>query len=277
MNQPFYTPEQLRTLPHIGLKYLKTSQSGHIFVITLNRPEKRNAFHGPMAEEIAFALGYANQEDTIRCVVIRAEGPVFCAGADLISFLNEDREDIPVSPPAPLRPVNLGEAFAMLNKPSIAQIEGPVYAGGFLILAGVTFAYAVPEAVFSLPEVKRGLWPMQVMASLKTILPIRKILEMCITARTYTAGEAMAMGLISSIVLKEMIEKEVTDLAREISGNAPLAISKGIEAFRSLSGQPSGPDYRALREKLEFLLQSEDAAEGIVAFKEKRDPVWKNR
>lgn len=118
---------------------------------------------------------------------------------------------------------------------------------------------------------------MQVMASLNTLLPVRKILEMCITARTYTAEEALAMGLISRIAAKEMIEKEVTDLAREISGNAPLAISKGIEALRSLSGLPTGRDYRALREKLEFLLQSEDAAEGIAAFKEKRDPVWKNR
>ena len=276
MNQPFYTPEQLRTLPDTGFRYLKTSRSGYVLTVTLNRPEKRNAFHEPMAEEIAFALGYAAREETIRCLVIKAVGPVFCAGADLTSFLDDGKENIRTIP-APLRPVNLGEAFATLNKPSIAQVEGPVYAGGFLVLAGVTLAYAVPEAVFSLPEVKRGLWPMQVMASLKAILPARKILEMCITARTYTAGEALAMGLISFVARKEIIENEVTGLARDISENAPLAISKGIEAFRSLSGQPSGADYRTLREKLEFLLQSEDAAEGIAAFKEKRSPVWKNR
>ncbi len=276
MNQPFYTPEQLRTLPDTGFRYLKISRSGHVFIITLNRPEKRNAFHQPMAEEIAFALAYANQEETIRCVVIRAEGPVFCAGADLGSFLHDGQEERSTLP-APLLPVNLGEAFASLHKPSIAQVEGPVYAGGFLILAGVTFAYAVPETGFSLPEVKRGLWPMQVMASLKTILPTRKILEMCITARIYTAEEALAMGLVTGITGKETIEKVVMNLARDISENAPLAISKGIEALRSLSGQPSGSDYRALREKLEFLLQSADAAEGIAAFKDKRKPVWKNR
>lgn len=276
MNQPFYTSDQLRALPDTGLRYLKTSRSGHILVMTLNRPEKRNAFHEMMAEEIAFVLGYANQEDTIRCVVIRAAGPVFCAGADLTSFLSDAHESIRTFP-APLRPVNLGEAFSLLNKPSIAQIEGPVYAGGFLILAGATFAYAAPEAVFSLPEVKRGLWPMQVMASLQTILSVRKILEMCITARVYTAGEALDMGLINRISSKDMIEKEVMELAREISENAPVAISKGIEALRSLSGQSSGSDYGTLREKLEFLLQSEDAAEGIAAFKDKRNPVWKNR
>lgn len=276
MNLIFFTPEQLHGFPDVSLRYLEVVQKGHILTMTLNRPEKRNAFNPLMADEIAFTLEYAGLHDEIRCLVVKAAGPVFCAGADLASFAGNNGNDTR-SVPVPRHPVNLGDAFASLHKPSIAQIEGPVLAGGFLILAGVTFAYAVPEARFSLPEVKRGLWPMQVMASLSKILPSRRVLEMCITAKTYSSGEALDMGLLSRVAGKDDIEKEIAALASEIAQNAPLAISRGMETFQSLPELPTSLTYRRLQEELNKLLESEDAAEGINAFLEKRTPVWKNR
>jgi len=273
---PFYTEEQLRTFSSREFRYVKVRKDGHILILTLARPDKRNAFTPGMAAEIAYALGYANWDEAIRVVVIRAEGPVFCAGADLNAFLHpEDSE--PGHVPEPTATINLGEAFAGLYKPSIAQIEGSVMAGGFLILAGVTFAYSVPQAEFALPEVKRGLWPMQVMASLSTIIPPRKILEMCITGRTYTAAEACEMGLVTTVIPRERIAEEVMQMAIAIARNAPLAISRGLRAFRHITSETAIQHYRYLQEELNMLLQSEDAREGIAAFKEKREPVWKNR
>lgn len=277
MRQPFFDTSQIEMFGRVRFNYLTVDEKDFVLTITLNRPEKRNAFHPQMVDEIAFALARAGLDKSIRCLVIKANGPVFCAGADLNSFL-EEQESLPRSIPSPTRTVNLGEAFAMLDKPSIAQIEGPVLAGGFLILAGVTFAYATEDAYFSLPEVKRGIWPMQVMASLATLLPARKIMEMCITGKRYTAADTLSMGLLTQVCAKDRIQPEVNQLASSVAENAPLAISSGMRAFRQhISNRSTLESYSALQKELGLLLQSEDASEGIQAFREKRTPKWKNQ
>ncbi|GAA4447540.1 crotonase/enoyl-CoA hydratase family protein [Ravibacter arvi] len=275
MQSPFFAPDTYTRFDPARLQYLKVEVKDYVLTLTLARPGKRNAFNQAMAEEIAFVLGYANQDTAIRCLVIKAEGPVFCAGADLNAFLDAG---VQRSIPAPQRKVNLGEAFAFTYKPSIAQIEGPVLAGGFLILAGATFAYATPEVHFSLPEVKRGIWPMQVMASLSRRVPERKIMEMCMTGRLYTSAEAHQMGLLSDVINAGSIQEKVSELAGQLAASAPLAISSGMRAFQAMHTHNNQATlYRMLQEELEKLLQSEDAAEGIHAFKEKRHAVWKNR
>lgn len=278
MESSFFSKDQIAQFPNVRFRYLITAIEGHIMTLTLNRPEKRNAFNPQMANEIAYVLAYANFDPTVRCVVIKAEGPVFCAGADLNAFAGAEDQQ-PETVPPPLHTVNLGEAFASLAKPSIAQIEGPVLAGGFLILAGVTFAIGVPESHFSLPEVKRGIWPMQVMASLAGLIPHRKLLEMCITGNRYPADQALSMGLLTGVAESDAIQDTVAALAQTVASNAPLAISSGIRAYRKHIAPPATQSdiYRALQTELNELLQTEDAAEGILAFKEKRKADWKNR
>ncbi|SEJ29744.1 Enoyl-CoA hydratase/carnithine racemase [Dyadobacter sp. SG02] len=273
----FYTEEDIQTFDHVRFLHIKTAKAGHVFTLTLARPEKRNAFTPTMAEEIIFALAYAHYETHIRCVVLKAEGPVFCAGADLNAF--HDASANAVNPTLPIirEEARLGDAFDELLKPCIAQVEGPVLAGGFLMICGCTFVFSVPEATFSLPEVKRGIWPMQVMASLLPILPQRKILEISITGKAYSGAEALEMGLVTRVVEKEQIEIEVNALATEICNSAPLAIQSGMRCLQKIQNLPQSEQHAFLKSELDKLLQTKDAKEGTVAFKEKREPIWKGK
>lgn len=268
----FYTEEDIRHFETVRFLHIKTAKAGHLFTITLARPEKRNAFTPNMAEEIIFALAYAHYAADIRCVVLKAEGPVFCAGADLNAFYDSTRNP---TLPQIHEEARIGDAFKELLKPCIAQVEGPVLAGGFLIICGCTFVYSVEAATFGLPEIKRGIWPMQVMASLLPILPERKILEMAITGKVYSASQALEMGLITH--LAQDIEEEVNAMAMQICNSAPLPIQAGMRSLQELKMLPQNSQHSFLKSELDKLLKTEDAQEGALAFKEKRPPIWKGK
>ncbi|MCE7069332.1 enoyl-CoA hydratase-related protein [Dyadobacter sp. CY327] len=273
----FYSEDDVQHFDSVKFLYIKTSFANHIFTITLSRPEKRNAFTLGMAEEIIFALAYAHYHNDVRCLIINAEGSVFCAGADLNAFHNVSADiKNPTLPPIS-EEAKLGDAFNEVCKPVIAQVEGPVLAGGFLIICGCTFVFSVNDAVFSLPEVKRGIWPMQVMASLSQIVPPRKMLEMCITGESYNAEKALELGLVTHITEAESIVQEVQKMAVQICGNAPYAIHQGMKALQKLKQMPESEKHSFLKAELDQILASEDAKEGVLAFKEKRSPNWKGK
>lgn len=273
----FYTEEDIKTYDNVRFLHIKTAKAGHLFTITLSRPEKRNAFTPTMAEEIIFALAYAHYEADIRCVVLKAEGPVFCAGADLNAFHDASANSVNPTLPTIREEARLGDAFNELLKPCIAQVEGAVLAGGFLMICGCTFVFSVPEATFSLPEVKRGIWPMQVMASLVPIISQRKILEMSITGKAYSGQEALGMGLVTHLADKGNIEAEVNALTAQICNSAPQAIQSGIRGLQKIQNLPQSEQHAFLKSELDKLLQTEDAKEGALAFKEKRAPIWKGK
>ncbi|CAG5070070.1 Carnitinyl-CoA dehydratase [Dyadobacter sp. CECT 9623] len=273
----FYSKEDIQAFDTVRFMYIQTTLTGHIFTITLNRPEKRNAFTPTMAEEIIYAIAYAHYNPEVRCVIVQAAGPVFCAGADLNAFHDSSANQTNDTLPQSREEARLGDAFEQLLKPSIAKVEGPVLAGGFLIICGCNFVVSTPNANFSLPEVKRGIWPMQVMASLSKVVSDRKALEMAISGRNYTAKEVLDFGLVTFIVEKESIHSEVDKLADMICENAPLAITAGMSAFQQIKNLAEHEQHAFLKAQLDHLLQSEDAKEGVLAFKEKRNPDWKNK
>ncbi|RYU94819.1 enoyl-CoA hydratase/isomerase family protein [Emticicia agri] len=261
----------------IELKMIKTELRENLFIITLSRPEKRNAFTPTMVQEIALALAYANMQDNIWCILIEAEGPVFCAGMDLNVFQNPDLDSSNNHLPKPEKEITLGDAFKSLSKPCVAKVKGDVLAGGFLLIGGCTFVIATEKANFSLPEVKRGIFPFQVMATLLKIIPQRKVLEMCILGKKYSAREALDLGLVSQVSTDDAIEEDTHHLIHTILSGAPFAIKKGIEACQHLSEIPENEQHVYLINLLQEVRQSSDAQEGIVAFKEKRKAVWQNR
>ena len=273
----FYLPEDLAKFPEVIFKYIKTQREGKTFIVTLNRPEKRNAFTPAMVDEIAFTLEYANSKQSIWCIVIEAEGPVFCAGMDLQVFQNPQLDERNASLPSPMKEINLGEAFKNIHKPSIAKIKGDVLAGGFLIIAGCTFVVSSLTANFCLPEVKRGLFPMQVMGALLQIIPKRKVLEMCILAKNYTAEEALNLGIVTHLADPEQVDATCKTLVEKILRNSPYAIQKGMEALQVIPSLQDNEQYSYLLDQLKLIKCSEDAKEGIEAFKEKRSPAWKNK
>lgn len=273
----YFTESDIVTFPEIDLKLIKTELRQNVFVITLNRPEKRNAFTPTMVHEIAFALAYANAKTDVWCVLLEAEGPVFCAGMDLNVFQNPSLDITNESLPKPSKEITLGDAFSILSKPSISVVKGDVLAGGFLLIGGCTFVIATEKANFSLPEVQRGIFPLQVMATLLKTMPQRKVLEMCILGKKYSAKEAHSLGLVTHLSGVDEIETDTNNLVHTILSGSPFAIKKGIEAYRSLSDIPENEQHQYLISQLQEIRNSADAQEGIAAFKEKRAPKWQNR
>jgi enoyl-CoA hydratase/carnithine racemase len=272
----YFKDEDIAAFNGTELRLIKTELRQNVFVITLNRPEKRNAFTPTMVHEIAFALAYANSNTDVWCVILEAEGPVFCAGMDLNVFQNPSLDIVNEALPRPQKEITLGDAFSNLLKPSVAVVRGDVIAGGFLLTGGCTFVIATEKSGFSLPEVQRGIFPLQVMATLLRIMPQRKVLEMCITGKRYSAKEAFNLGLVTHLSEVEEIDNNTANLINTILSGSPFAISKGMEALRNLSLIAGSEQHQYLIGMLQEIRNSADAQEGIQAFREKRPPTWHN-
>lgn len=269
-----YTTEQLLQLKQQTFAHLLAEEKNHLLTLTLNRPEKKNALNPVLFNELAYALTYANHSREVWAVVIAAKGDVFCSGADLKAFAGAN-EATTSTIPEPTGEVVFGNIFNSLHKPCIAKVHAPVYAGGFLIVCGCTHVIATTNATFSLPEVKLGLYPFQVMQSLLQIMSPRTVLDLCIRAKSLTAIDAEKMGLVSKIVEQNKLDEEVQSLVDEIFQYSPSAISLGLEAFDNLKNIPATEAHAYLKQMLGECIQTEDAAEGMKAFIEKRKPVWK--
>jgi enoyl-CoA hydratase/carnithine racemase len=268
-----YSAEQLSLFSPSDFAYLQVKQVGQVLHICLDRAEKKNALHPQMVVELAFALRYAASSSGVWVVVIKAKGDVFCAGADLKAFAG-DAEDRDSKIPAPQGEILIAELFNQLYKPCIALVNGDVLAGGFLILAACTYVIAANHIKLSLPEVKRGLFPFQVMASLLELMPARKVIDWCIRGHSLTVEQALEYGLVTHLSTSEELEADLQELLAELLKNSPTAIRKGLEAYDHLRKNGLGNQHTFLLEKLKETLQTRDAMEGIMAFREKRAAQW---
>ena len=276
MNSPPYSIDAVQDLDGQTFGRIEVSTEDHSLSITLNRAEKKNAMDPVMMNELAFALLHAKHNKEIWIVTLAANGDFFCAGADLKAFAG-NAEEVNSSIPEPDVEIAIGDVFKHLYKPCIAAIQGPVLAGGHLLIAGCTHVIAADEAYFQLPEVKRGLFPFQVMASLSAILSERTLIDLCITGRKVEASEAERLGLVTKMVDDLDLQDEVKKLVESLKLNSPNAIRNGLQAYREIQDMPEAHQHQFLRERLMNLIGSEDAQEGLKAFIEKREPKWTNK
>ena len=247
--------------------------SDHIMTLTLNRPEVRNAMNAAMINELIYCLDYAKQTGNIRVVVIAAKGQVFCAGADLkmLSGVQEaTRSTLP----------NQGDLTAIslrirdLHKPVIVKAQGAVLAGALLLVCNATHVIAATTARFSAPEIKRGIWPFMVMASLFRVMPKRAGLDFIMRGRDINAEQALSWGLISEAVAAEELNMKVMALAQELASLAPRTMQAGLAAYYHQENQSLDEALPDLQKMLSETLNSADAKEGIAAFLQKRSPQW---
>ena len=269
-----YTVDQSLKLKEYNFAHILYEESDHVLTLTLNRPEKKNALNPVLFKEIAYALHYAHHSRDVWAVVIAAAGDVFCAGADLKAFAGQTEGTVSTVP-EPAAEVVIGDVFNGLHKPCIARVHAPELAGGFLIICGCTHVVAADTATFSLPEVKRGLFPFQVMYSMLQIMPPRQVLDFCMRARTVGAAEAERIGLVSKSVAPDQLDAEVKALVDDILQYSPSGIRLGLEAYDDLKKLSGKEAHAHMKQMLTLALQTEDAAEGLMAFMEKRKPVWK--
>ena len=268
----YYSKDQTNKVNNENFEFIKFNQQNYLITITLNRPQKRNAIHPQTINELAFLLQYIHYEKKIRVIVLESSGSVFCSGLDLDAIYGK-AEAHNSSIPNSKKKILLGQILTEVHKPIISKVEGNVYAGGYIYLACSTYVIASDHLKFSLPEVKRGIFPMQVMGLLMRIMTPRNIIDWCIRGYSLSAKKAKKWGLISKVVAHKKIDEEVEILYKNIIENSPQAISLGLEAFEKLIYQENNQKY--LAKMLNKVLKSNDAKEGINAFKEKRKPNWK--
>lgn len=253
--------------------YIKVKEENHVLTITLNRPQAKNAMSPTMIREYAFAMSYAHHYPQIWAVIFAAEGDVWCAGADLKAMRGQEEANHSTIP-QPEQEIVIGDLFAHIHKPVIAKVHAPVYAGGHLLIGGCTHVIASDKVFFALPEVKRGIFPFQVMDLLLKILPARKVLDWCILGGSISAEEALRLGLVSQLVSSEKLDETVEKLISQIFENSPSAIRLGLKAFDEMRSIPEAEKQAFLKKMLDTTIQTADAQEGLKAFAEKRKPNW---
>ena len=243
-----------------------------ISVLTLNRPERRNALSLELIELLTDAVISSAKDPTRRVVILRGNGPAFCSGLDL--------REASVPGGAEKSAEALARMYAAIgNSPlvTIAAAHGAAMGGGAGILAACDFVVAADTLKLAYPEVKRGLVAALVTCLLRRRLNDGAVRELILLGQTVEAEEAFKLGLVSDVVVTEELLNTAMELARDICAGAPGAIMRTKQLLDDLAARPLEEDLkRALRVHLSAR-NSAEAAEGIAAFIEKREPKWGGR
>jgi len=249
---------------------------GSICTITMNRPERRNALSGQLVNELIVALETAGADPAIRVIVLTGAGGAFCSGGDLSQMSGRSGDSATT---IPMRGgfVELNLAFNQVGKPIIAKIQRYAYGGGLGLVCACQFAVAEDTAKFGTPEIDRGVFPMMIMANIFRNVPRRKGLEMLLLGEKMTAGDAAEIGIINRAVPSEDLDATVAELAGQLAAKSPAIMRLGLEAFYEQDHQKIDEALPYLQEMLLRCFATEDAREGLTAFLQKRDPVWKGR
>ena len=267
----YFKEKDVKKIKSFKFDFIQWNEKDYVINVILNRPNKKNALHPQMINEIAFVFQYVSLNNNLRALVLKANGDVFCSGLDLKAVAgNVEKNNSTV--PKPSSKILISEIFNKLYKPKICQLEGDVYAGGFLLVAGCNYVVSVDGIKFGLPEVKRGIFPMQVMESLSKVMSVRNVIDWCIRGYNLDVKKAEKWGLVSKIVNQAEIESVVSKWLNEVTSNSPIAIKLGLEASDKINSSELNHEY--LSKMLDNVLKSDDAIEGLKAFKEKRRPKW---
>jgi enoyl-CoA hydratase len=244
---------------------------GEIAVITINRPEVRNAVDRETSLAIAAAIKRVDSDPTLRAAVLTGAGGNFCAGMDLKAFLRGEVIRLPELGFA-------GITQAKLNKPYIAAVEGYALGGGFEIALACDLVVAAESAKFGLSEVKRGLVANAGgLVRLPRQLPIKIATEIVLTGETVPASVLATHGVVNRIVPSGQALDTAIQLARTIATNGPMAVAVSRRVLNESVDWPLEELFTRQFELTAPVFASADAREGAAAFTERRTPVWQGR
>ncbi len=244
-----------------------TEVRGNVLIVTLNRPEAKNAANKALAEGVAAAMDRLDSDSDLRVGIITGSGGTFCSGMDLKGFLAGETPQIP------------GKGFAGLTeappaKPLIAAVDGYALAGGFEIALACDLIVANKDSKFGIPEVKRGLAAAAGgLVRLPRQIPQRLAMELALTGEFVSAQRAYEMGLINRIVEGVALEGAL-ELANTISANGPLAVAASKQVIREQQDWSQAEQWKNQYALTAKVFSSNDAREGAAAFAQKRAPNW---
>jgi methylglutaconyl-CoA hydratase len=216
---------------------LALAREGGVLIVTLNRPDKRNALSSALVEALHQALDSADLDPDVRVVVLTGAGKDFCAGADLEELLASTEAPPEANEASALRLGSLFTRLRSLPKPVIAAVRGRALAGGAGLMTACDIVLASDGAQVGYPEVLRGFAPAMVMTILRRQVGEKAALDLVLTGRLLGAEEARRMGLVSRVIPDDALERECRELAQLLAGAPASAIALTKQLFYQLDGQ----------------------------------------
>ena len=250
---------------------LLRERQGHIEILTINRPEARNAVNGAVSRAFSAAFDELEADDDCWVVIVTGSGDkAFSAGMDLEAFAAGEAADI-----IGAKGGFGGIAQREFAKPIIAAVNGSALAGGFEIMLSCDLVVAVEGATFGIPEVKRGLMAAAGgLVRLPKRVPRAIALELALTGEPIDARRALALGLINRVVPADQLLAAALALATTITENAPLAVRESKRVMKQAGDLPEAQGWAINNAAIPAVFGSADAMEGPIAFAEKRKPNW---
>jgi enoyl-CoA hydratase/carnithine racemase len=253
------------------MECIREERVGAAAILTLARPDRRNALSEAMMRELAGALRAAGCAPGVRAVILAAEGPVFCSGHDLKELQAAGEEDhrriFAVC-------TELMETIHALPRPVIAEVQGLATAAGCQLVAACDLAVAGEEAGFATPGVKIGLFCTTPMVEVARAVGPKRAFEMLVTGRVVGAREAAEWGLVNRVAPAAELRATALELAELISQAPEAVIASGKQSFQAQAGLPRSEAYGLAQRVMARDAGSAEAREGIAAFLEKRAPRW---
>ncbi|MER6943169.1 crotonase/enoyl-CoA hydratase family protein [Nonomuraea sp. NPDC000554] len=262
----------------ISTPHCRIERDGHLVIVTMNRPEARNALSSDMLVGLASAWAYVSAETDVRVAILTGANGTFCAGADLKAMGSPSTD-----PEVQARAAQIANFHwkgllreDLPTKPVVCAVEGYAVAGGTELLVGTDLRVVAESATLGLFEAKRALFPMGGSAvRLPRQIPYCHAMDLLLTGRSITAAEALSMGLVNRVVPDGQALTAARELATDIAASGPLAVQAILRTYRDTLGLAE-PEALKVSDDLGWpVIGSEDAKEGTRAFRDKRTPAYK--
>jgi len=254
---------------------LTIAVAGRVATLTLNRPDVRNAFNEHTINELSVAFHALCRDENVRAIVLAANGPAFCAGADLnwmkkmAGYSHEENQADAMQLAQMLRTIYL------CPKPVVAKVQGDCYAGGMGLVAACDIAVAVQEASFCLSEVKLGLIPATISPYVIKAMGENAARRYFLTAERFTAQEAQRIGFVHEVVAADALDAKVAELLKALVSNSPNAVREAKTLVRDVAHRVVDDAMLAdTALRIAHIRASGEGREGVQSFLEKRKPGW---
>ena len=257
------------------MKHLLLHFDSGVATVTLNRPEVRNAFNDEVIAELTGVIAEYGAQPEVRCIVLAANGPAFCAGADLnwMKRMASYTYDQNVEDARAL--ANMLRVLYRCPKPTIARVQGDTYAGGMGLVAACDIAVSVDTASYCLSEVKLGLIPATISPYVIRAMGAREAHRWFLTAERFGAAEAHRIGFVHEVVKAEALDAKVTEIAQAVVAAGPAAVKACKNLVHDVAGREI--DHVLVDRTVKGIADirvSEEGREGIQSFLGKRRPSW---
>ncbi len=252
-----------------------TEPSRYIAQITMSRPEVRNAFNDEVIAELTQAFSVLGARDDVRCIVLAATGPAFCAGADLNwmrKMADYTRQENLVDA---AKLANMLRAMYECAKPTVARVQGDVYAGGMGLVAACDLAVSVDTAQYCLSEVKLGLVPATISPYVIRAMGAQAAQRYFLTAERFSAAEALRIGFVHEVVSVDLLDAKVSDITSALCNASPNAVKVCKKLLHDVAEREiSQPLIDVTVAGIADIRSSPEGKEGVSSFLQKRKPSW---